>query len=249
MENMAFNSNITISSRNAENRTQEDLDMLQRILFKGEELSGNHSVVREYEGKLANFFGVKHAVATSSGTAALHIALEAVDTKPEDEIIVPVTGAVMSAMPIIISKATPIFVDIEPNSFEINIKELEQKINCKTKAIISVPMWGYSTYSKQLDRISKKYNIPIIEDAAQAIGTKNGIKYEGTLGKVGCFSTHELKLISTGEGGFILTSDEKLAMKMKSFSKIGFCTIEKSFGCRKGLNYKLSPLSAGLGIQ
>jgi perosamine synthetase len=244
---------MILSSRAPAPRDAEDLKYLESVLLSGEELSGNAPIVSKYEIALASIFQVKYAIAVSSGTAALHIVLASLGIQTGDEVIIPVTGAVMSAMPILMLRAIPVYVDTMPNSFEIDLLDLKKKISSKTKCIISVPMWGYPTFDTELSEFAKIINIPVIEDAAQALGTINGSKYEGTLSYAGCFSTHELKLISTGEGGFILTNSLAFANKCKSFSKIGFSfpssqLSEGSFGLLEGLNYKLNGLSAALGI-
>ncbi len=158
----------------------------------------------------------------------------------------------MSGLPIIALGATPVFVDCQKNCFKICLENLQTKITKKTKAIISVPMWGYPAFSEELNNVAKKNNLPIIEDAAQAIGTWNNNKYEGTKGTIGCFSTHEIKMISTGEGGFVLTDDDSLANKVRSFSKLGLdkkSNPKGGFGQFYGLNFKLNAMSAALGIS
>jgi perosamine synthetase len=237
-----------ITSRAPAPRDQEDLEAISSVLFSNDDLSGNSNFIKKYEQKLSEYFKVKHAIAVSSGTAAIHCGLAALNINRDDEVIVPVTAAVMSAIPIIALHAKPVFVDCQQQSFGICHDSLLKKITTKTKAILSVPMWGYPSYDKEIDRISKEYNIPIIEDAAQAIGTINNGKFEGTNSLIGCFSTHELKLISTGEGGFILTNHQDIADSCRTYSRLGL-NISKgiSYGGLMGLNYKLNAITAALG--
>lgn len=233
-------------------RTTKDIENLTNIILQSKGLSGNSCLIDDYEEALQDFFKVDHAIAVSSGTAAIYTTLYALNVSSGDEVILPVTSAVMTGLPIIALGATPVFVDCQKNSFAICLKSLQTKISKKTKAIISVPMWGYPTFSKNLGDFSRRNNIPIIEDTAQAIGTRNNKKYEGTNGVIGCFSTHEIKMISTGEGGFILTNDYNLANKIRSFCKLGLdkkSNPKGSFGQIFGLNFKLNAISAALGIN
>jgi dTDP-4-amino-4,6-dideoxygalactose transaminase len=241
---------VKITSAAAVKRNEKDLWHIKKTLFNGNTLSGNNETVKQYEKILGDTFKATHAIAVSSGTAAIHCSLAALGIKKDDEVIVPVTAAVMSAIPILALNAVPIFVDIKKNSFAICTDSLRKKITKSTKCIISVPMWGYPTFSKDLQKISKEYDIPIIEDTAQAISTVGfNSKYEGTNGICGCFSTHELKLISTGEGGFVLTNKKELADSIRAFSKIGFSSAHGSFGHYMGLNCKLNAIIAALGIS
>lgn len=169
------------------------------------QLSGTSKWIEEYEKKLASFFKCKYAVAVSSGTSAIHCALYASNVKEGDEVIVPATAPMMTALPILELKANPIFVDTNLNNFGYDIQDLRKKVTDRTKAIICVPMWGYPFEYDEIKEISKEKNIVLIEDAAQAHGSIINNKFVGTCSDIGCFSTHDKKLLSTGEGGFILT--------------------------------------------
>lgn len=241
---------MIITSRAPTPRDHQDLEEITSVLLSNEDISGNSKFIAVYEEKLCQYFNVKYAVAVSSGTAAIHCALASLNIGEGDEVIVPVTAAVMSAVPIIALGAKVIFVDCKSNSFGICPQSLRNKITIHTKAIVSVAMWGYPAYCNEIHKISAEFNIPIIEDAAQAIGTVNQGSFEGTHGLIGCFSTHELKLISTGEGGFILTNNQNIAETCRSYSKIGLghpSIKEVSYGAMMGLNYKLNALAAALG--
>ena len=239
---------LILSSQFITQRDSDDIEYIVHALLSNQELSGGSTIVTKYEHLLCERFKTKHAIAVSSGTAAIHCALSALNIKAGDEVIVPVTAVVMTALPVLALKAVPIFVDCEKDSFESSLEDLEKKITPQTKCIISVPMWGYPTYSQRLYRIAQSYQIPIIADVAQAIGSTYMGRQEGTHEICGCFSTHELKLISTGEGGFILTNDPQIATKIRSFSRLGFSAISNEFGLSIGLNYKLNSLAAALGI-
>ncbi|GAB1642728.1 DegT/DnrJ/EryC1/StrS family aminotransferase [Krasilnikovia sp. MM14-A1259] len=211
------------------------------------DLSGTGSAVAEYEDDLAFWFGVDHAIACSSGTAALHLALLALDVAVADEVIIPATAPVMTAMPVLAVGATPVFVDVATStSFALDHGDLATKITPQTRAIIAVPMWGYPADGPDLVDVCKGWGIPIIEDAAQAHGTMVAEHYVGTRATVGCFSTHNRKLLSTGEGGFCLTADPAIAQRLRELRNVGKRPGE-GFGAVFGLNYKLPSLSAALG--
>lgn len=232
-------------------RTEGDLRILEQAFNRGESLAGDSIYVSEYESALQKYFGVAHAIAVSSGTAALHCAL-AVTIKPGDEVIVPVIGVPMTVTPIIALGGVPVFVDsgsIEKGDFVPDIRDIESKLTSRTKAIITISMWGYPAINSELRAFASEKGLLLIEDTAQgagAIGYCN--KHEGTVGDIGCFSSHEFKLISTGEGGFILCNEPGLAASIRRYSKIGFDP-DKGFGTFNGLNYKLGGLQALLGIS
>lgn len=224
-------------------RTKLDEEMLLSAI-KNLQLSGTSDIIDSYEKKLANYWESKYAVAVSSGTAAIHVALEVLGVKKGDEVILPPTAPIMTGIPILQIGAVPIFVDTNEDDFGFCITDLRKKITDKTKAIICVPMWGYAFNYDELINISTEFDIPLIEDGAQAHGSKFRSKKIGTIGTIGCFSTHDRKLLSTGEGGFILTDNKALYDKAKKFIQFGNMT-----GDEFGVNYKLSTLQASIGIS
>ncbi|MEQ5053220.1 aminotransferase class I/II-fold pyridoxal phosphate-dependent enzyme [Klebsiella michiganensis] len=228
-------------------RTQNDLQHAMEILSTADILSGDSSIVRQYEKHLCEYFHKKHAIAVSSGTAALHASLVST-IKPGEEVLVPVICVPMTISAVLQAGGVPVFYDCRPDSFLPDLPSLENKITTSTQVLISVSMWGYTSLDRDTLSFCKKYGITIIEDAAQSAGTHSALGYDGTIGDIGCFSTHEFKLISTGEGGFILTDSDSYAEKIRSFTHIGFSESHKSFGYHNGLNYKLSAFQAAIGI-
>jgi dTDP-4-amino-4,6-dideoxygalactose transaminase len=220
-----------------------DLSIVKKVL-ETKKFSGTSKFIGEYEKKLASFFGSKYAVAISSGTAAIQTALFVLGVSKGDEVIVPSTCPSMSVFPIIFAGAKPVFCDTEVDNLGLKIEEIEKSITSKTKAITEVPMWGYPTNVKKLSDFSKSKNIPLILDLAQAHGTKLDGKYLSSYGDISCFSTHDRKIIATGEGGFIITDNEEYYKKAISFIQFGNMN-----GTDFGLNYKLGAMQAGLGIS
>lgn len=226
---------------------QEIANLIQDI-ERASRLSGDCDIVTDYEAALAEHFGVACAIAVSSGTAALHAALAEV-IQPGDEVLLPVIGVPMTAAAILQAGGVPVFYDCAPGRFVPDLSSLEQYTTSRTRALITVPMWGYPGINSKIMTFARKHGLVVIEDTAQAVGTKQQGRFEGTIGDIGCFSTHEFKLMSTGEGGFILTDNQRLGNRMREFTRIGFSLDAMSFGHRSGLNYKLPALQASMGIS
>lgn len=220
----------------------KDFENLKKAL-KDKKLSGTSDVILEYESHLKEFFNSKYAIATSSGTSAIQTALFSVGVCSDDEVIVPPTCPVMTVFPIIYIGAKPVFCDICVDNFGLNVNDLDKKINNKTKAVIDVPMWGYPTDVNKLKKFLKTKKIPLILDLAQAHGTMINNRYLSAFGDISCFSTHDKKILATGEGGYILTDNDDYEIKARNFIQFGNMD-GKSFG----LNFKLGALQAAIGI-
>jgi dTDP-4-amino-4,6-dideoxygalactose transaminase len=225
----------------------------------GGDLSGNARLVGDYERALARWFGVRFALACSSGTAALHLALLALGVGADDEVIVPPTAPAMTALPVLALGARPIFADTRSvASFALDPADVDRKRTRRTKAVVSVPMWGYPADDGELVAACRGWRLPLIEDAAQAHGTRldRDGRLAGTQGAIGCFSTHARKLICTGEGGFVLTADPALAARLATLRNLGqparlaapLALPAGGLGEGFGLNYKLAALPAALGL-
>lgn len=220
------------------------------------DLSGTGASVDAYENALAEFFGVNYAVACSSGSTALHLALVAAGVGPGDEVIVPPTAPAMTALPIVALGAVPAFVDTQsPRSFALSLDAVEDAITTRTCAVVSVPMWGYPSDAGSLAALTRRYGIPLIEDAAQAHGASGVDGFLGAIGDIGTFSTHSRKLIATGEGGFCLTNDGALVERLLSYRNFGQCVTFADaspayiggFAALRGHNFKLAGVLAAVG--
>ncbi len=211
------------------------------------DLSGTAAIVAAYETELATWFATDHAIACSSGTAALHLALLALDVSHGDEVIIAATAPAMTALPVLAVGAIPVFAETaSATTFALDLTDPETKVSPRTKAIIAVPMWGYPADPPALVDTCRAWQIPLIEDAAQAHGTTMAGRYAGTTATIGTFSTHTRKLLSTGEGGFCLTNDDALSTRLRELRNLGK-PAGRAFGTRFGLNYKLNALSTALG--
>jgi len=199
----------------------------------------------QFERSLASFFGVEEAVAVSSGTAAIHCALAALDIREGDEVLVPSLAVVMSAVPVLYQNAKPVFVDCQPEHIDFDYEDLERKVTSKSRAILPVYLWGYSYDVTRLIDFAKKHRLGIIEDACQAHGALWKERYLGTWGTLGCFSMREGKLLSTGEGGFVLTNDAILADRCRAFRSHWANPDEPDLSySRLGNNYRITELQA-----
>ena len=202
--------------------------------------------VQEFESSLRTFLNVKHVVAVNSGTAALHAALLALDNiKSDDEVLLPSFTFVATANAVIASGAKPVFVDINTKDYTIDLNDLKKKISKKSKAIIPVHLYGHPADLTELNEIANQYSsIYIIEDACQSLGSTYKNKQTGTFGTMGCFSMYASKVLTAGEGGAIVTNEDKIADTLKMIRNHGMVD---GYDTRiLGLNYRLPELSAAI---
>lgn len=207
----------------------------------------NSDSLINFERKFADYLGVEYAMATSSCTGALHLALNAVGLGPGDEVLVPDITWVATASAVMYTGATPIFVDVDPKDWTMDVDDLERKITPKTKGIIPVHLYGFPAKLDEICQIAEKYGLIVIEDAAPAIGAEVGNNKVGTFGSFGCFSFQGAKLLVTGEGGMLVTNDSKLYEKARK---------DQDHGRRPGTfwieslghKYKMNNLTAAFGI-
>ena len=200
--------------------------------------------VQEFESSLRTFLNVKHAISVNSGTAALHAALLALDIKTGDEVLLPSFTFVATANSVIASGAKPVFVDINTKDYTIDLHDLKRKISKKSKAIIPVHLYGHPSDLCELNEIANQYSLYIIEDACQSLGSLYKNKQTGTFGTMGCFSMYASKVLTAGEGGAIVTNDDKLADTLKMIRNHGM--VEGYDTQMLGLNYRLPELSAAI---
>jgi dTDP-4-amino-4,6-dideoxygalactose transaminase len=245
---------VTLSDLNFDQHEQKIVSQViqNRWLTMGE-------VVKKLERNFANFLGVKHAFAVSSGTAALHLALRALNIKTEDEVLVPSLTFVASANAILYVGAKPVFVDITSLSdLNLSCDDLENKITPKTKAIMVVHYGGFLADMERIKKIAKKYNLFVIEDAAHAIGAKFNSKMAGGIGDFGCFSFFSNKNMATGEGGMVVTNRDKFAQKIRLLRSHGMTSLtwDRHKGhaysydvTELGYNYRMTEMNAALGIE
>jgi dTDP-4-amino-4,6-dideoxygalactose transaminase len=201
------------------NERKEILSIIDNVFKTGQYVGGEE--VKKFENNISSLLGVKHCIALNSGTDALTLGLHVLGVKKNDEVITTSNSFIASTAVIVHLGAKPVFIDVKPDQC-INPELIEKSITKKTKAIMAVHLTGRVCDMDKILKISKKYNIPIIEDAAQSIGSKHGKKYAGTFGKIACFSAHPLKnLNALGDGGYLTTNSSKIAKFIKDVRNHG----------------------------
>ncbi|MBA1244867.1 DegT/DnrJ/EryC1/StrS family aminotransferase [Pseudomonas japonica] len=210
--------------------------------FDTRKISGTSLAVACYEADLRNWFGVEFALPLASGSAAVYMALRALGIGPGDRVAVSALAPIPTILPILHIGAKPVFVDVAPGSFFFDIKDLKKVLRQRPKAVLAVALWGYPVLTWEFLSLIAEQGLSLIEDSAHAHGTVELGRLSGTIGDIGCFSTHENKLLSTGEGGFVLTHERSFHEAMHSFAHLGYCGGEYI-----GFNFKLSAPQAVLG--
>lgn len=227
---------------------QSDFDAVLEVLKSGRLALGPKT--EAFERAMADYVGVPHAVAVSSGTAALHLIVRSLGIGPGDEVIVPSFTFAASVNAILFEGATPVFVDIEPEHYTLCPKEVERKITPRTKAVMAVDVFGQPVDWPALEAICKPKGIAIIDDSCEAIGSEIGGRRIGAWGVAGTFAFYPNKQITTGEGGMITTADAALAESCRSLRNQG----RGQMGAwleheRLGYNYRLDEMSSALGLS
>ncbi len=226
--------------------TEEDIRAVSDVLRSRWLVQGKN--VEAFEADLALYLEVRHAVAVSSGTAALHLALLAMGISPGDEVILPALTFPATANVVELTGARSVLVDIDPQTFNIDPEKIEERITSRTKAIMPVHLAGQPAEMKSILALARRHGIPVLEDAAGALGAQYGKKKCGSMGRVGCFSFHPRKVITTGEGGLIATSRKDLAEKARCLRNHG----QKLHRGRRafhmaGFNYRMTEMAAAMG--
>ena len=205
--------------------------------------------VERFGQNLAKYVQVKYALPVSNGTTALHLSLIALNIGPGDEVIVPALTFVASVNVIKYVGAKPVFIDIEPETFNLDIDQLEDKITKKTKAIISVDLYGHPVDFDRLKKICQKHNLKLISDSAESLGSLYKGKPTGSQGDISTFSFFGNKIITTGEGGMITTNSKKLYDTCKLYRDQGKdTTVHNYYHPVIGYNYGFTNLQAAVGI-
>jgi len=207
---------------------------------------GSGPKVKQFEEKFAKFVKTKHAVAVNSGSAALHIALWAAGMKTGDEVILPSFTFIASAEAAVLAGSRPVFVDINPQTYNIDPKKIEAAITEKTKAIMPVDLYGLSAEMGQIREIAKKHNLKIIEDAAQAHGATYKGKPPGYFADMACWSFYASKNMTTGEGGMVTTNNDEYAENLRLIRSHG--EKEEYKASMLGCNYRMPEIEAAIGI-
>jgi perosamine synthetase len=206
---------------------------------------GQGPMVKRFEEDFAKFVEAKHAVAVNSGTAALHMTVAAVGVKRGDEVILPSFTFVATAETVVMAGAKPVFVDIDPETYNISPDEVEKAITKRTKAVIAVDLYGAPADLKPIREIADKHGLKVIEDAAQAHGAVYYGKPVGAYADIACWSFYASKNMTTGEGGMVTTNDDDLAEKLRLIRCHG--EKQKYLSVMLGHNYRMPEIEAAIG--
>jgi perosamine synthetase len=236
--------------------TEGEINSVREPLLSGWLVQGPK--VREFEEKWSEFTGVRHSIAVTSCTTALHLSLAALGFGPGDEAIVPAFTWISTANVVEHLGGTVVFCDIDLNTFNIDPAQMEKKVTPRTKAILPVHLFGLAADMNAINRIADKYSLWVVEDAACGFGTRYQGHHVGTQGNSGCFSFHPRKAITTGEGGMITTNNTALAEKLRRLRDHGaaMSDLQRHMGARPylladhpdaGYNQRMTDLQAALG--
>lgn len=211
-------------------------------------ISSGGKFITEFEETFATYINKKYGIAVNNGTNALILAFRVLDLPAESEVIIPTFTIISCALACIYNNLKPVLVDCEPDTWNMDVGQIEEKITDKTKAIMAVHIYGHPADMDSLIGITKKYNLYIIEDAAEAIGAEYKGQKCGSFGDLSCFSFYANKTITTGEGGMVLTDDDKLAEKLRLLRNLGFISQRRFYHEELGYNFRMTNIQAAIGL-
>jgi len=224
-----------------------ELKHLRQVLKSGNLTQG--AKVAEFEARVRSFLGCRHAYATTSATTALHLSLVAMGVGPGDEVLVSDLSWPASGNVVVQTGARPVFVDVLPDTYAMDAKDLAAKVTDRSRAILIVHPFGLSADMESIGQIARNHHLQVLEDAACALGSRFSDQPCGTIGDAGCFSFHPRKVITTGEGGILVTNRDDLAQRIEMLRSHGGVRAgwRVSFPSA-GFNYRLSDLQAAVGV-
>ena len=227
---------------------EKEIDAVGRAISSRQISQGSLTV--EFEERLASLLGAEHVIAASNGSIALLMALMALEVGVGDEVLVPNRSWIATLHAVIMTGATPVLVDVREDKPLLDESQLEKGISERTKAVIPVHLNGRSANVGYLNHLAGKYGFAVIEDAAQALMSKNMNETLGTMGKIGCFSLSMAKIISTGQGGFLTTNSDVIAERLRLIRTQGVENVQDpdTWGEFPGLNFRFTDLQASIGL-
>lgn len=228
---------------------EEEIQMLAEVIRRGTLTSTKGEFVRAFEQKFAEMLGVKYAYACASGSAAVHLAVAAINPEPGDEIVTTAITDMGALTPLLYQGAIPVFADVEPETYNVSARTIAPALSERTRAIIVTHLFGNPCDMTEIMELARERNIPVIEDCAQSFLARHDGEAVGGIGAIGCFSLQQGKHITTGEGGIVTTNDEALARRM-------YLCINKAWGYGDpnpdhyfiALNYRLSELQGAVAL-
>lgn len=211
-------------------------------------ISSQGEYLDKFEAQFAQFCGVKHAIAVSNGTVALHLALKALGVKETDEVIVPATTFIATANAVVYCGGKPVFADVEADSWTIDPEDVAKKITTRTRGIVPVHLYGHPADMDALFALAKRHSLFILEDAAEAHGAQYHGKMAGALADAAIFSMYANKIITCGEGGLVTTDNDELADYVRLLKGQGMDPKRRYFYPIIGYNYRMTNICAAIGL-
>jgi perosamine synthetase len=212
-------------------------------------ISSKGKYVEQFERSFAEYCGCKYGISTTNGTTALHLALASLNIKEGDEVILPAFTMIASAFSIAYCGATPVLVDAEPDTWNMDVTQIEKKITGKTKVIMPVHIYGHPVDMDPILELAKKYGLSVVEDAAEVHGAEYKGRKTGGIGDVGCFSFYANKVITCGEGGMVVTNNEEIAKHASSLKDLSFSGKKRIYlHSEVGFNYRMTNMQAAIGV-
>ncbi|MFQ5957249.1 MAG: DegT/DnrJ/EryC1/StrS family aminotransferase, partial [Candidatus Brocadiales bacterium] len=219
------------------------------LCLKDKQISGTGGTyVSEFEDKFSNYCNAKYGIATSSGTTAIHLALAAIGIKKGDEVIVSNLTNIATVYGVVYSGATPVLVDCERKTWNIDPAQIQDKITKRTRAIMVVHLYGHPVDMTPVLNIARKHGLYLIEDAAESHGAEYRGKRVGCLGDIGCFSFYANKIITTGEGGMVVTKNRDIYERAQLLKNLAFSRKRRFFHYHIGFNYRMTNIQAAMGL-
>ena len=226
---------------------QRALELVGEAMRTGWISSAGHCIT-EFEGLWAEYCGVRHGVAVSNGTAALQLAMEALALPAGSEVILPSFTIISCAAAVLRAGCVPVLVDCEPDTWCLDVSEVARKITAKTRVIMPVHIYGHMADMDSLMDIAQRHGLLVIEDAAEAHGAECRGRRAGGIGAMGCFSFYANKIITTGEGGMVVTDDDALAEKLRGLRNLCFRSDRRFWHSELGHNFRITNLQAAIGL-
>jgi len=211
-------------------------------------ISSKGKYIGEFERRFSEYCRCSEGISTTNGTSALHLALASIGIKKGDEVIVPAFTMISTVLAIVYCGATPVLVDVEPDTGNMDPHLIEEMVGPKTRAIMPVHIYGHPCDMSPILSIARKYGLYVVEDAAEAHGAEYKGKRAGGIGDVGCFSFYGNKIITTGEGGMVVSNDEEVITNARLLKDLAFSSDNRYLHERQGFNYRMTNVQAAIGL-
>jgi perosamine synthetase len=227
--------------------TEQDYTAVMDAMRSGW-ISGAGASIDAFEARWATFCGRKQGIALANGTVALQVAVALLDLQPGDEVIMPTFTIISCALPVVLAGAVPVLVDCDPRTWTMDVNQVEARITPRTRALMPVHIYGHPVDMDPLLELAARYDLQVVEDAAEAHGAEYRGRRIGSFGTSSCFSFYANKLLTTGEGGMLMVDDDQLAERARRMRNLGFQPGRRFLHAELGFNFRLTNMQAALGL-